>query len=368
MTCNNLGSLSINRALFASEPAVEAAHTEQARTYLQTGLRWKTANEKSLGQLYTNLATLSIKAGDINAAAYMLRRATELTPHNRRAQFQLGQILETQGEQAAALEAWRAAGAAQYFLQQGQTRVREGDFEAAVRSYELALEIQPDLYEGYEHLARALQRLGLKEEALTALSSAVALEPETSPQRYLLQAEIHIAREEWQAAVSAYQQAAKLDRWEAQPLYRSGKLRLDKLHDLTGAVADFEQAVARSPHHVQSRLALGEIYSARGACDEIGDWVSPLLLPETASRDAAKAYALLGTCLLSQEDASGLWYMEQAVTLQPEVLSYQLTLAEGYWQFQEMQAALSTYQAVLEIAPNNSTAQQALEELRAYEP
>lgn len=364
VVCNNLGSLFINRALLAARSTA----AQPARSYLRAGLRWDAAPDPLAARLYTNVATLHVDAAQVDAAERALRHAAVLAPDAWRAQFWLGELLAARGEWDAALEAWRAAGAAEYLLQQGQALVREGDVEAAVRVYERALAVQPDLTEGYEYLGRALNRLGFREEALTAFSSAVALEPERSPHRYLLQAEIHVAREAWEDAVASYQRAAALDRWNAKPLYRSGRLRLEQLHDLPGAVDDFERAVARDPEHAGARLALAMIYKSRGACGDVGYWLGPLLAEETADRDAARAHALLGTCLLSQADARGLWYLERSVALRPERIDYRLALAQGYQHLGDVQQAKAAYREVLERAPQNAEAQQALEALEGDGP
>jgi tetratricopeptide (TPR) repeat protein len=319
-------------------------------------------------QLYTNLALLYLDLQQPEAAERALYQATALEPDNRQAQFQLGLLLADQGENDEALEAWRAADAAQYFLRRGRTLAGDDQLEAAVRQYEIALNIQPDLYEGYELLGRTLRRLGLREEALNALTSAVALTPPTSAHRYLMQAEIHLAREAWRAAVDAYQQAAALDPWDATSLYRSGNLRLEKLQDVSGAITDYERAVSRDPQHTAARLALGEIYHARRACTDVGYWVAPLLTGNTDPQISARAHALVGTCLLSRTDSSGLWYLEQAVALQPQAVGYRLALADGHRQFGYDQKALTLYQEVLDLAPDNAAAQQALQELGGYAP
>lgn len=363
LMCNNLGSLAINRMLFAPSPAVQLLQFQRAESHLRRGLRWSAVPREVTAQLYTNLALLYRDVQQVDAAEQALRQAVMLNPDHRPAQFQLGQLLAEQGEDEAALTAWRAADAAQYFLRRGKALVRDGQLEAAVRQYETALNIQPDLYEGYEHLARTLRRLGLTEEARAALRSAIALAPPTSAHRYLLQAELHLAHDEWQAAVDAYQQAAVLDPWDATSLYRSANLRLEKLQDVSGAIADYERAVSRDPQHTAARLALGELYQARRACADVGNWVAPLLSEDTDPQTAARAHALVGTCLLSRTDGSGLWYLEQAVALQPQTVRYRLALADGHRQFGYNQKARTLYREVLEMAPDNAAAQQAIQEL-----
>lgn len=363
LTCNNLGSLAINQMLFATSPADHTLHFQHAQGYLQHGLRWSWAPREVRAQLYTNLAFLYLDAQRVDEAKQALQQAATLDPDHRQAQFQLGQILADQGEEGAALAAWRTANAAQYFLRQGRILASDGQLEAAVRQYEIALNIQPDLYEGYELLGRTLRRLGLKEEALNALTSAVELTPPTSAHRYLLQAEIHLAHEEWRAAADAYQRAAALDPWDATSLYRSGSLRMEKLQDVSGAIADYERAVSRDPQHVAARLALGELYHARRACTDVGYWLAPLLTEDIDPKIAAQAHALVGTCLLSRADSSGLWYLEQAVALQPQMVDYRLAWADGHRQFGANQQALTLYQEILEMAPDNAAAQLAIQEL-----
>lgn len=362
---NNLGSLSIERSRFASNASVHAAQIEQARTRFQAGIRWGAPTAR----LHTNLATLYINAQEITAAERALRRATELAPHDRRAQFQLGQVLALQGKFDAALAAWRAADAAQYFVQQGQALARDGKFEDAVRYYERALLIQPDLYEGYEYLGRALLRLGLKEEALNAFSSAVVLEPETSAHRYLLQAEIHIAREEWQAAVAAYQQAAALAPKDPAPHYEMGLILQRDPTSEERALAHFRYALRLNPDHVAARLALGQLYAKRGNCEEAISALSPLFVSGFSEGVRTQAQAIAGRCLMDQgHPREALVYLEQVVALNPQSVPHRCALADAYAQVGRYHDAIETYLQVLEIKPDNARARQALEALGWVEP
>ncbi len=97
-------------------------------------------------------------------------------------------------------------------------------------------------------------------------------------------------------------------------------------------------------------------------------WIAPLLSVDARRHEAIQAHALLGTCLLAQQDAGGLWYLEQVVLLQPETVSYRLMLAEGYRQLGDEARALAVYQEILELAPNHRTAQRAVEELSGHGP
>jgi superkiller protein 3 len=368
---NNVGSVQLNRALLA--PGLEAqGRLERAMSAGEAfgdALAWDPLN----GQAYYNLAAVYDLWQDGPSVARALSRAAVLSPGDVCARFRFGQSLAAQGREREAIAEWRAAGAVEFFINHGRALANEGDYAGAVAQYERALAIEPDMAEAYYYLGQALNGLGQREEAIAAFEWAVAHEPSTSPQRYLLQAEIHAAREEWTAALAALEQAANLSPRDPTPIYRMGLLLRDKLGDDEAAIARFQQALEVDPYHTASLLALGQLYGERGECAEAARWLAPLLSPDGAARagsgHAGSAHSLMASCLLAQGRADeAISHLEQAAALNPNSTGYLSRLAEGYRAAGRYGDAIGVYRRVLELAPDNAQARQALEELGWIEP
>ena len=380
LAANNLGSLALNRALLAPGMDEEQrwALGAQAGRSFQTALAWDPLN----GPAYNNLATVYDLWEDAPSAARAAARAAVLNPHDASTRFRLGQALAAGGLERQATEAWRAAGAAPYFVNQGRALARTGDYAGALAAYERALAIDPDVPEGYYRQGQALSALGRKEAAVAALEAAAALEPELSVQRYLLQGEVHVARGEWVAALAAFGRAAGLDPRDPEPHYRMGRVREQGLGDRDAAAAHFARALQLDPDHVSSRLTLGRLAGEQGDCDEAVRWLAPFLAsaqpsPGGADWTDAEASALVGICLMRQEQGDpdeadeadeAVPYLERAAALDPRSVRYQLVLAQGYSRAGRYHDAIGAYLRVLELAPDNAQALQALQELGWVEP
>lgn len=367
---NNAGSVLLNRALLAPNLDSEARTEEAVRAgrAFHAALAWDPLD----GQAYYNLAAVYALWQDTPSAERAVSRAAALAPRDVEARFAFGQALAAHGQEARAVAEWRAAGAAEYFVNRGLVLAGAGDGAGAVEQYERALAIVPDLADGYYYLGRALNGLGKQEESLAALESAAALEPPSSPRRYLLRAEVRIARQEWPAALENLGQAARLSPLDPAPHYRMGWV-LEKLEDDAAAISHYQQALQINPAYVPPRLALGRLYGEQEACDEAARWLAPFLsqLPSRSDgggRGGEAAHTLVGQCLLRQgRENEGLAHLEQALALDPASVPYTLALAQGYSQAGRYHDAIETYLRVLKLQPENSQAQQALEELVWFE-
>ncbi len=360
---DNVGSVLLNRALLTPglAPSERTARAVQAGRAFQSALAWDPLN----GYAYYNLSTIYNRWQDAPSAAHAVRRAAALNPHDEAAHFALGQALAARGQESAARQAWSTAEAAPYFVNRGLALAGQGAYEEAVVQYQRALAITPDLSDGYYYLGRALSGLGRQEEALAALESAAALEPTFSPRRYLLQAEVYAAREEWRAALDAFAQASALIPTDPVPHYRMGWVLDQKLGDGEAAMPHYRQAWQLDPDYVPPRLALARLYRERGECDAVAEWLAPFLLPGAESRLTGQAHTLLGNCLLQQpgREEEGVSHLERAMEAAPDRVALRLALGQSYSQVGRFHDAIETYLQVLEMEPENAPARRALEEL-----
>ncbi len=371
---NNVGSLHLNRALLGPELGREARIERAARAgqAFQWALAWDPLN----GQAYYNLGAVYEQWQAIPARDAALDRAAALAPSDVVARFRRGQALAARGMETRALQEWRAAGADEYFIHRGLALAGAGEPVAAVAHYERALILNPESADAYYYLGRVLSALGREAEALAALESAAALEPPASPRRYLLWAEVYVARQAWESALEAFGQAATLAPEDPVPHYRMGQLLADQFQDPAAAIPHWQWALRLDPDYVPPRMALGQAYAEQGACDEARDWLAPLLppdqVPSPASaaelRLAERSHGLLGDCLLQQARYDeALDHLARASALAPSDVSRLLPLARGYAMAGRYHDAIAIYQEVLTLDPENAQARQGLEELGWFE-
>lgn len=367
---NNLGSVRLNRALLAPDLTAEERldGAVAAGGDFQAALAWDPLN----GQAHYNLATLYDFWGDRPSAARAWSRAAALNAHDPSSRFAFGQVLAELGVMGMALREWQAADAALYFVNQGLFLTSAGDHARALEQYQRSLAITPDLVEGYYHLGRALMALGEREQSLAALEQAAVLEPPSSPRRYLLQAEVYTAREEWTAALAAYRRAIDLTPDDPVPHYRIAWVLDQKLGEKQTAIAHYERALQLNRDYVPPRLTLAALYEERGDCDAVARWLDPFLAlagepdarGDVAIRQAERTHRRLGICLLDQGRwDEALFHLQGALALTPRSIDAHFDLAKAYVQARRYHEAIDVYLQIREFLPDNAQAQQALEEL-----
>ena len=86
------------------------------------------------------------------------------------------------------------------YLNEALALERQGDYDAAITSYRLALREKPDDTKALQNLAIALTRVSRFEEAIKAYRQALALRPTLSGPHYGL-AFLHVRRGEHDAAI-----------------------------------------------------------------------------------------------------------------------------------------------------------------------
>jgi tetratricopeptide (TPR) repeat protein len=365
---NNLGSLRLNRALLAEDltPEEETAEAVRAGRRFQRALAWNPLN----GEAYQNLATIYAAWQDDASSTNALSRAAALIPRDAITRFKYGQALAARGDEEGAIHEWRAAGAAPALVIRGQALAGEGAAlgarEGAVRAYRRAVAVDPELAEAHLRLGQALSRLGRQAEALEAFAAAAEVDRGSSSRPYLLQAEVHVVREEWTAALVAYGEAAASAPYDPEPHYRRGWVLSEKLGDDGAAAAAFEMALEVDPEHVPSRRALGVLEAGRGDCDAAAEVLEPLVSGPGSDGGAAALHVQLGRCLLEQgRDGEALGHLERAAALGGDSVDVLLGLGQAYAVAGRFGEAVDAYRQALALAPENEEARQALEELGA---
>jgi putative PEP-CTERM system TPR-repeat lipoprotein len=247
------------------------------------------------------LGVLYEKGGDAPSAVKELERAMDLgyPPEALlvplfRAKVNLGRYQEVLG----AVEEMEAPGP-QLVAVRGLAELREGDVQAAQKSFEQALESNPDTVDAHRGLA-AIQAVRDPQAALQHLERAVAIEPRNRD-AWLALASLQLGNEQAEAALDAFETARSLPGGQihggvgvVRSLVMLGRTdeALDRVNNLVGAYprapvpnylkgaihyqqGDLEQAVAAlrqsqstAPNYLPTMLLLGIALNDQGQTNQ----------------------------------------------------------------------------------------------------
>ncbi len=213
--------------------------------------------------LRANLRILS--GADRDQARADALRATERAPESGYAQLVVGHVLRASGDVDGAIDRYTRAVSAKVpepagYVFRGVLRVDAGDLDAAERDAALAIAALPRADGSHALLGRVRALRGDRSGALESFAVALALEPSN--------AGVHCWRADvWSAAGDTRRALEDLDRAvllsnSADVLYNRGAFKLT-IQDTSGAVADFDAVLERTPDDVQALLNRGTAKAMR---------------------------------------------------------------------------------------------------------
>jgi tetratricopeptide (TPR) repeat protein len=197
-------------------------------------------------------------------AAVHLKKALELDPNDWVAHVNLGQIYSGQGRWQEAVAAYQAALAsadedlpAALYLRIGEAYEQSGDPEAALRTYEQALALEPDSPQALEALGGYYFRREDWTKAEEVLQQEIAAHPNRLEARLNLGA-VYLAQRRLDDAAAQIQAVLQLD-----PANADAHFNLGQIYREQGRLADAEselQLVLRlNPAHELARQVLAEL-------------------------------------------------------------------------------------------------------------
>jgi predicted O-linked N-acetylglucosamine transferase (SPINDLY family) len=211
------------------------------------------------------------RAGDLDGAEALYRRALELDAASADAWHLLGVLLTNRGRPDQALEALDRAlalrpGDPGFLLNRGVALQALGRLAEAEGAFRQAAEARPDLPEAHNNLANTLHKLGHEDQALQHWRRALALRPDYFEAHQNL-ALILGDRGDADAAVEHARAAARLAPLQAPVhLVLAGALSEQGRH--AEAEAACREALRLQPKLVAAHLALARVLRLAGRADE----------------------------------------------------------------------------------------------------
>jgi protein O-GlcNAc transferase len=265
------------------------------------------------------LGLIAVGAGQLDAAAALIGRASECDPSTPAYHYSLGIVLRQQGRLADALAAFERTlaiepGLAEVHDHRGGVLKALGRLDEALAACEQALRLEPGLAEAHNNRGGVLKDIGRLDEALAACAEAARIRPDFA-EAYFNSGIIltRMARPDEALAAFDATLAARPDIAEA---HFSRGVILQEKGRIEEALAAFDDALAINPNYAQAHNNRGGILRARGK------YVDALVAFDAAVRlqpDNARAHNNRGvTCKdLGRLDEALAAYRE-AVRLDPD--------------------------------------------------
>lgn len=274
---------------------------------------------------------------NVGVAQRIFLASLEYEPPRASAWRGLGFVFMMQGQSQQAIEAWKNA---RYFdqelVQWGMIDETREDLLAAMEKYQLAIDISPELADGWYFSGRIYERLNQPELAQvqyeTGLKQRLFLNEGQGDFYFRLgQIAASAFSPEWETAVSFYDRALDSSDFkevrEAQIRYARG-VALRRIGKPEEAIADFAWAIKIEPDHYWATVHLG-------------------MLTWLVTQDAEKAEQLL----------------QHAIEIAPEKSYGYLNLAQFYQLTNRKEDAVRIYKNLLLKDPTNQEAHEQLNSL-----
>jgi tetratricopeptide (TPR) repeat protein len=284
-------------------------------------------------------------------------------------------------------------------IAQAEQAIQKNDFTAAEKLLNKAIERDPGnkepwSYQAWFDLGFVLNRLGRRDDSITAYRKSVAAKPDVfesnlnlglmlarsnnpEAEQYLraattLKPTDHVAEGQASAwltlghvlengkpddALTAFQKAAALAPKDPEPHLSAGLVR-ERQKDYTGAEGEYKQVLALDPHSTEAVIGLANLYMKSGRIGE----AEPLLRNLAADRpDNAGVHLQLGRVLAAQgkrDDA--IPELQTAVKLSPNDAEAQRDLADLYASTGKNDLAEPVYRTLVTAHPNDAELHRAL--------
>lgn len=317
------------------------------------------ANEKAMSLFSQGIQELN--AGALDAALERFEQVITIAPDFADAHYHLGLVYYQKAKFRKAIEAFTHTlrllprdidahiklGLALHKAGNANTTgtaAKRALYKQATTAYQTALEIQPHNVEALNNLGLVHQALGRFEEAIAVYKEGLTLNPDL-PQ---LHVNLTTARDLHAGiySLTAYQH------------YQAGR-HAQRTGRTEAAIAAWKQAIVESPKYLQAHLQLAGLYFESGEYEmAIRTYLSAIALIPDDNRPQTEGtadifYNLGNSYLYAQQLEAAISAYQQAVKLNPEMVSAWANMGTVLLEMERFDAAISACQSALKA---NTTA------------
>jgi len=324
----NFGAVKLERVVvsqqsvyFSDIRSILDPGVNDATNYLGQSLRWKPDDGSTL-ELLALVATVQ---ADWEQALHLSYRIVEQVPSSTMGNLLLGHTYWRLERDAEAIQVWRKAKAAVYLLNRVAFYYRNGKNAEAIRLYDLARQVNPDVTPQIESLADIVWVLyfsGRKDDAKAELQLALSAPHQEDWQQFIARGEMgmYFLRErQWQ-----------------------------------DAIVFFRLALGAGPRSTPYAVWLGRSYMELGEYDQAEEELWQTVRDAAEGDTRAEAYFLLGNLYASkgQTDESTRAY-SGAVEASPDNIEYRMYLARSYTSGGQSKKSFSEWEVILSMRPDD---------------
>jgi tetratricopeptide (TPR) repeat protein len=148
------------------------------------------------------------------------------------------------------------------YLNRGFAYNNRWRFDDAIRDFNAALQLNPDIPEAYADRGNAYQRKGETDKAIIDFNKAIELDP-NSTVAYFNRGLIFLNKSEWDKALADFDEAVRCDPASADALVNRGICYVNK-KDYQHALANFDGAISIDSRNVRAFQNRGDLYRRLG--------------------------------------------------------------------------------------------------------
>ena len=369
------------RAALEIDPKFAEAQNNLGVVYSQQGkdseasalFRQVTESGPTYARAFVNLGLLMARQGDFPAAKEQIQRALKISPNDVGALTALGTVEGKTNHHQESIQAFRQVvslrpESSDAHLNLGIALADQYDLQGALREFSEAIRVAPNYAPAYYNKGRVLYDLDHKQEALPFLDTACRLQPNYPRALYLLALALGASPR----ATEALDRLVTIDPQNADAHYLLGQnlMRAGKTQE---AIEHWEKAVSLDPQNLSCLYNLArtlakandpqaraymERFQALQKTQQLTDRVQTL---NNFALEAANAHNWPQAVEQLQESIKTCGQCKQL-----PVLHRNLGLI--FARQGDIQASQHELETALQIDPNDSDAQKALEVLRAVPP
>ncbi|WP_293259368.1 tetratricopeptide repeat protein [Microcoleus sp. PH2017_21_RUC_O_A] len=307
-------------------------------------------------QAYVNLGSLYAMNKQRQQAIACYQKAIALQPNLAAAYRNLARVWTQDGKLEEANECWYEAFSLEpekvspnHHFKLGNILFRQGKITQAIACYQRAIELNPNLNDVYQNLAKALTKQGKLDEAAVCLQKAVALNGNYSVSGSKAVDSVAAATRV-SAHQNSHQPAAETGDTIASSVEINNPAKPAETLRLSAKAIDSGKPVtAVNSLSAEAYIKQAESYYAQGKFDEA---INECKRAIEIKPEVAIAYKIAGnaTQAMGKVDAAKYWYTE-ALKIEPNFAEIHANLGSLYAQQKQWQKSIACYHKSIELKP-----------------